>query len=59
MKIKKEKMLDMAAVIISGMMSNPANANLAVDQYNQQQLFMNVLNTVQQALISAGFEIED
>ena len=56
MKIKESQVFDMAAQMMAGVLSNPANAGLIHDTYGMQAATVEVLNHVKQALATHGVE---
>ena len=60
-KMKKEKILELACIIVNGILTNPVNAPLC-DQYNAYQRGNLIQNEVQQLLTVAqgmGIQIEE
>lgn len=57
MELKESKFFGMAATIAAGILANPANAHMSIDQYTQQQAIASVINSLQQAILMTGCSI--
>lgn len=59
--MKKSEIVNVAAVIMAGMMSNPAAAGLIGQNYSweRQQLFHSLLNDIGYAVMNYGVTIEE